>query len=473
MIIPDKKYRMFGGTGHEVTFMTAGMEKKPSPGLLEHVVLPPDPTKDIIAFGAKYVESRENLNKAYFANDELAAAYGTIPYKALDIEHEVENIVGHIHSTTYVDRDSNKVISQEDLVKMDAKQLSDLTIDVIVGGIVYADRFPMLEGPVSEKRYAISMECYFDTFDIRLDNGVEVSLEEAELLGWSMLVEALMGSFESKEELDAAHRVKVILADQSEVPMNVYKRLRGIMFSGGGLVLNPACPSCHILSTSRDEGCGCEDKKGEGESSEASMKTQADELLTINLTKLDSYMEEWRKSSEGKKLNHQVKDNIISLHSTEEEAKVEDKEAEKADDTSEPRTGPFSKDTDPNEGDKGPAMCPQYKYEIWIMQGESQERMRHWCVYANEKCPTAGDRTFHECNRWYNRDGDWIYDTRNFRGGDNPFAPEEYDPDEPVIDASTASVEYKQMSAMVDSFLYEVEAKQREKELKSNKKRKK
>lgn len=467
-----KKFKLYGGLAHQAHFFDTALEKKPSDGLLEHVVLPPNPTKDILVFGAKYVESRENLNKAYFTNKELASAYDSIPLKALDLEHSIEEIVGSIYSGTYVDRDTNRVTTKEDLMKLDEKELDGLTIDVIVGGVVYIDRFPQLEGPVSEKRYAISMECWFDDFDIRLENGIVVSLEEAELLGWSTLVDSLLGSFNTQEEFDKAHRVKVILADKSEVPMSVYKQLKGIMFSGAGLVINPACPSCKILSTSYDENLKseCTDICKEGESSEASLKTQADELITINLTKLDRYMEQWRSSSEGKPLNHQVKDNIITITSSESEPDTNLENKEKSDET---HLDPFPKDRDPMNTDKDPSVCVNYKYEIWLRNGEQEEQMRHWCVYANEKCPTAGDHSFHECHRWYNRDGDWIYDTRNFRDAGNPFAPLEYDPDESATTSASASLEYKHMSAMVDKFMAQVESLRLSDEIKSKKQRKK
>lgn len=466
-----KRFKLVGGQPYPVVFKNFSVASEEIEGAKEtgFIKLPEVITPDIIAFEARYVQSGPNLNKAYFDQIELVKAYHSIPYKAMDVEHELENIIGHIYASTFIDRDKKEELGLDKLQQMSEEDLRKINIDVMIGGITYIDRFPALEGPISEKRYCVSMETYFSSFDLLLSNGMRVTMEEAEILGWNSLIDQMLADHSSVEELEAAHKVKVVLADKSEVPMEVYKWLIDLSFSGGGAVLNPACKACKILSTSAD-GCDCDEAKGK--SSEASTKTQADEMLTINLTKLDRYMESWRESSEGKKMNHQVKDNIISIHTTEEEEKAEAKETEKADDTSEPRTGPFSKDTDPNEGDKGPSVCPQYKYEIWIMHGESQERMRHWCVYANEKCPTAGDRTFHECNRWYNRDGDWIYDTRNFRGDDNPFAPSEYDPEEPPIDASTATVEYKQMSAVVDSFLYEIESKQRDREIKSNKRKK-
>jgi hypothetical protein len=71
--------------------------------------------------------------------------------------------------------------------------------------------------------------------------------------------------------------------------------------------------------------------------------------------------------------------------------------------------------------------------------------------------------------RWYKKEEDWIMDSRTYRDIDNPFAPEGYDPDNI---ATSSSIEYKRMSAMVDSFLFQVESIKREKELKEKKKEK-
>lgn len=481
-----KKFKLVGGYAGSILSKNLEIADSSSSIISElHKYLPQPKliTPDIVTITARYVQSGANKNRAYFDQQELVKAYDTISYKALDREHNLEDIVGHIYASTFVDRKTNRVLEQDFLLSLDEKQLKSLDIDVIIGAAVYIDRFPMLESPLSRKAPAVSMETFFESFQLLLSNGVKISLEEAEVLGWNALLEQIMGEHSNFEELKAAHTVKVILADRSETPMQVFKWLEGLTFSGGGLVENPACPKCLILHTNLemsqemqdcmdecDEGdsdcmdkckemmakkqesnCGCSDKAG---------KAKADKLLTINLTKLDSYMETWRNSSEGKPINHQVKDQLISVTETEDE----DKEKSEV-------TEVFVKDRDPNASDKKPSICPQYKYEIWLMQGQNEEQRRHWCIYANDKCPTAGDRTFHECQRWFKREDEWLMDMRNFRDANNPFAPEGYEDESENSIMMSSSVEFKKMDAMVDSFLHQVEVMAREREIASKKRR--
>jgi hypothetical protein len=179
------------------------------------------------------------------------------------------------------------------------------------------------------------------------------------------------------------------------------------------------------------------------------------ELLTLDLTKVESYMRQWRESKEGKPLNVQVKEELV------------DTPKEEAEDLPPIYPAmPFVKDRDPNAETKSPSTCPQYKYELWVIKegagdAREEEQLRHWCLYSNEKCPTAGDRTWHECNRWYKRGEDWIEDMRNFRDDNNPFNYEikEEDEEPDMVDASFASkADYKHMDAMIDSVLYKLEA---------------
>jgi hypothetical protein len=456
-----KKFRMLGGQPYPVIFKdteVASIGNEDKTKLQKYISMPEVVTPDIVAFEGRYLQSGANLNKAYFDQVELVKAYDTISYKALDREHVLEDIVGHIYTSKFIDRKTNRELTLESLKSMDEISLRSTNIDVIVGGVVYIDRFPALESPLSRKAPAISMETYFSGYDLLLSNGVKVTMEEAEALGLSSLVDQLLAQYDTFEELNAAHQVKVILADKSEVKMEVFKWLIGLSFSGGGLVASPACKVCTLLSTSLDS-CDCADK--DPESDEASFHAQADTLLTINLTELDSYMRDWRESKDGKPLNHQVVD-VIDNETT--------KEVEASENNPPSVAEPDGKTRDPLATDKGPARCPQYKYELWTQRGEGEniveEQQRHWCVYANDKCPTAGDRTWHECLRWYKRENDWIQDMRNFRDDNNPFAPEgEADEGEKSIMMSS-SIEFKKMDAMVDSFLYKVESLQRDREIK-------
>jgi len=451
-----KKFRVQGGKGFPVVFnpREIGMDKVPNPGLIKHVQLPPQTSKDIITFGAKYVESRENLNRAYFANSELAKAYHTIPYKALDLEHELEDIVGHIYSSAYIDRDSGSVLDPDKLIEMSEEDLEKLTIDVVVGGVVYVDRFPRLEVPVADKAYKISMETYFDTFDVLLENGVRVSLEEAEALGLGLFIEQLMGEFETQEEFDDAHKIRVRGFDindlKKERTMEIYKYLKGILFSGGGLVLNPACPSCHILSTDRDEACDCTDSQ-EAASTKVKEKKETEFLLDLN--KFEPYAKELREGPGGKKTVHQVKENI--------------EEATSGDDLSTPVLGPF----DPSDtyDNTDPSVCPSYKAEYVNDKGITQ---RFWCLYMDKQCMTAANRQDKDCHRWFRQGENWIFDTRSYY--DPTYSPKEAgpEPENPTVVKAEDTVNdnnvkmRRAVKSLIDGFSFFLESKALNRELK-------
>jgi len=449
-----KKYKMLGGQPYPVSFKHYALKASEDEGIQERgfIELPQIITPDIIAFEARYVQSGPNLNKAYFDQVELMKAYHSVPMKAIDVEHNVEDVVGHIYASKFVDRDKGKELILEDIHNLSEEELRKLNIDVMIGGVVYADRFPMLEGPVGDKSYKISMEVFLQSFDILMENGTRITLEEAQALGWNDLVEQLLSDYTIPEELEAAHRVNVILPNKETAAMNVYKWLLDLTFSGAGIVLNPACPACKILSTSSEECNVCTDKEAESSVEQAEVK----EPITLDLTKVESFMKDWRRSREGKPLNIQVKEDV--------------KPEEKAEDLPSIHPAPpFVKDRDPNAETKSPATCPQYKYELWVIQGAGEDRkeemLRHWCTYSNEKCPTAGDRTWHECNRWYQRGEDWIEDLRNFRDDNNPFNMERTEEgDEITVEAKIIddldehNIDYKRMHSMIDSFMYKFES---------------
>jgi hypothetical protein len=382
-----KKYRMLGGNlggkGSPITYREVAMDKIPDPRLLEHVQLPPETSRDIVTFGAKYVESRENLNRAYFANEELLKAYNTIPYKALDVEHNVEEVIGHIYSSIFVDRKSNTVLDPMVLAKLSPEELNKIDIDVIVGGVVYVDRFPRLEGPVQSKAYKISMETYFDEFDILLENGVRLSHDEAIGLGLEEFIDQLMGSFESQDEFDKAHTLQVTVADSRQMKMKVFKYLKGLLFSGGGLVLNPACPSCHILTTSGDQ-------------EEEEMKVAASKVFSLDLRKHDPYMEE---QESGKPRVHQVTEGLDCPCNNGETEQATDVIAAPPPNLNPPAGIPKT----PSDYTNMPMACPQYRLDADM-----------WCLFANKQCVTAGDRSFRDCHRWLkDPSGRWLFDTRN------------------------------------------------------------
>jgi len=421
------KYRFFARSGYLTTFasLDLAINDKISSGLSEHVMFPETMTPDIVPFSGKMVESGANLNRAYFAVDELVKAYDTIPYKPLDLEHDLERIIGHIWSHSYVNRVTNKKLDKEYLAGLSMEELKKLQVDVMIGGITYIDRFPELESPIKRKSYALSMECYFNNYDLILENGVRVTLDEAMSLGLESLIDILMGEFDSEESLIKAHKLTVIMADGKPTTMSVFKYLQEIIFSGVAFVLAPACPSCSVVLTGYDN-CDCKEKQA--------ASINKDELPILDLTKLDSYMSKWRDSKEGKPMNVQVKEDL----------------KDKADVSPAMPTGV---DTVPNDFTTNPTPCPNYK----VRAAEAGTPEDSWCTYADTKCDVAGNRTLHDCLRWSKdaETGRWFYDTRSTKGETDSVEDELVN--DPKEEASIKN-KYKALNNFIDSKLLEIEA---------------
>jgi len=200
------------------------------------VSFPENKTPDMLFFSGIFVSSGENLNKAFFLPSELVKSHHTINNKALDVEHDETQVVGHIYSSAFMDRSGNKLeintlqsMNQDDLEKMD--------IDVMIAGILYKSRFPELAKEVKDSKWKLSMETYFQNYDIKIGNLI-LSKKEAEALGLA--------------SDDVLGRVARILKKGKEMAKGEVARvLRGLMFSGCGLVKNPANPRSVILETAK------------------------------------------------------------------------------------------------------------------------------------------------------------------------------------------------------------------------------
>ena len=415
-----RKYKMVAKSGYPIE---TAIDKNPIPGLAKHLGIPGNLTQDVLGFTAKYVESFENLNRAYFGNQELAAAYDTIPFKALDLEHEIEKVIGHIHSHAYIDRMENRIVTPDEIKGMSEGKYADKPMDVLVGAIAYIDRFPNLEGPLSRKAYCLSMEVWFDRWDLRLENGVTMSLEEAEAMGLGLFIEQLMGAFDTKEEFDNAHSLLVTLASKKQEQMKVYKYLRNLLFSGAGAVISPACPSCQILSTSCDEeelkmaaSCDC--------SEETSSETSKVQIYSLDLRKVDSYMKKSRDAKEIPATNIQVPEKIEASENAdatqnvevatqpdgapEVQMHVEQTVPWTPEDTIRPAPPtlmppPSTVQHTPVDIQNHSAVCLNYHF------GEANS-----CLFADVQCEVAGDRKDKRCKRWFQDErGIWKYDSRN------------------------------------------------------------
>jgi len=207
------------------------------------VDFPDNKTPDLLFFTGIFVSSGENLNKSYFLPEELIKAYDTIPNKALDIEHDESEIVGHIYSCSIIDQAGNK-LDIEELKNKNVEELNRMDLDILIGGILYKSRFPELAKEVKENKWKLSMETYYQDYDVKIGS-VILSRKEAESLG---LVDE--GSF-GKPARIVKNGVEIARG-------KVTKVLRNLLFSGCGLVKNPANPRSLILETAKKTGNGDE-----------------------------------------------------------------------------------------------------------------------------------------------------------------------------------------------------------------------
>ena len=95
---------------------------------------------DLLYMSAILVSSGENLNHAFFLPSELLAAEGSIVAKALDIEHEEQNIIGSLISREFVDNDGNKLDLTE-LASKETASLNEMAMHIAISAVVYKNSF--------------------------------------------------------------------------------------------------------------------------------------------------------------------------------------------------------------------------------------------------------------------------------------------------------------------------------------------
>jgi len=201
-----------------------------------------DKQPDLQYFSAIFVSAGTNLNGAHFLPSELVKAEDTIVSKALDVEHKEEDIVGHIYDRAFMDNDNKKLNMEELSSKEDASLDSENNdMHVVIAGVVYKNRFPNLAKEVSNGEWCVSMECYYAGYDVKIGDLV-LTQREAEVMGLAFN-DNLFG------------KLAKVVKKGKEIAVGTLERvLRGIVFSGCGVVKNPANPPSVILETASEKG---------------------------------------------------------------------------------------------------------------------------------------------------------------------------------------------------------------------------
>lgn len=212
---------------------------------------------DLLYFSAIFVSSGENLNHAYFLGSELVAARDTIVNKALDVEHSEDEIIGHLYQRAYIDKDG-KPLDVKELASRETAGLDKQDMHIAIAGIIYKNRFPNLAEEVASGKWsAVSMECYYKDYDIKIGELV-LERKEAEALGLAS-ADSVIGKI-----------AKIIKGGKEIAEGAVTRVLRGICFSGCGIVKNPANPPSVIMETANSKD-----------------KIKSDEIIILNYDELE------------------------------------------------------------------------------------------------------------------------------------------------------------------------------------------
>jgi hypothetical protein len=129
---------------------------------------------------------------------------------------------------------------------------------VVIAGVIYKNRFPNLAKEVSNGEWKVSMECYFANYDVKIGDMI-LTRREAESMGLSH-DDRLFGKL-----------AKIVKKGKEIAEGTLERVLRDIVFSGCGVVKNPANPPSVILETA----------------SEKPIKTDSKEVTVLNYDLLD------------------------------------------------------------------------------------------------------------------------------------------------------------------------------------------
>lgn len=219
--------------------------------------LPENNQRDLLFMSAILVSTGTNKNGATFLGSELIKARDTIALKPLDIEHEEDKIIGHICSSLYLDHEGNEIddaeyykeLQKESAATEVAQKLDKMDMDIGIVAVVYKDRFKSLAKEIEEGKWKVSMECYYEDYDIKIGDRI-------------IPRKAVDSHFEHIMALNASEAVNLVLAGKSSGTHKVSRVLRKIRFCGVGIVENPANPRSIVLEAAKSKAEQILDREG-------------------------------------------------------------------------------------------------------------------------------------------------------------------------------------------------------------------
>ena len=191
--------------------------------------------KDLYRMYAIMVSSGMNKNDDVFVKGELWGSKDTPIDKPLNIEHSPRSIIGHIIESRMID-DSYEMMDEMD------EEDDDEMYHILTGGVIYRHlnsvdkdlekECAKLIDEIDNGEWYVSMECLFNDFDYAL-------------------IHPVFGKRYIKRDESTSFLTKYLRAYGGEGNYNgsrIGRVLRGLLFSGKGLVKNPANPNSIILN---------------------------------------------------------------------------------------------------------------------------------------------------------------------------------------------------------------------------------
>lgn len=245
-----------------------------------------DQQEDLYYLKSILVTTGINKNDDYFDRNETWKARSTPEDKQFNLSHNSLDIIGHITDCIGVDDELKVLASDEDLPEK---------FHILISSVLYkywsdSERQKMMDKTIAEiedGKWFVSMECLFSNFDyVLIDTSGKQQIinrnNSTAFLTKHLRVYGGSGTYQDKK---------------------VGRVLRNFIFSGVGLVENPANPESVILSTAEenlDLGYSLEDSKNqekimedlETKNQELAAKAQELEAKTKELTELNAKLSE-------------------------------------------------------------------------------------------------------------------------------------------------------------------------------------
>lgn len=222
---------------YNLNFKVVDIGEKPSSKAIAAAGANPDQI-DLLYLETILASTGMNENDDIFLSSEIAKAKSTPVDKPFNYMHDESFIIGHITSSKLVDRDGNEIEYTDD---------SELPIelDIVTGSVIYKHyeneeklKFinKLIEG-IKNDEYFVSMECLFNNFDYGLvdaEGNQRIIPRTKETAFLSKYLRRYKGTGEYQN-------------------CRIGRVLRNFVFSGKGLVDNPANKRSHILSVANKQ----------------------------------------------------------------------------------------------------------------------------------------------------------------------------------------------------------------------------